>query len=277
MNRYPVYIVSKGRYKNPLTANLFKSEGIKFLIAVEPQEYDDYCNSVGKEYVLKLPFTNLGVGSFPARNYCWEHSIKRGYKRHWVFDDNIRNFERLHKGKRIRCRGLKALQVVEDFTDRYINIGISGFNYHKFGFDIKSPFYLNVHVYSALLINNEVSYRWRLKYNEDVDLCLQMLENKLCTVLFNSFLVAKVSTAAKMKGGNQTELYCDNAFDKKLMKVESLRLLWPNYVKTVFKYNRPHHQVSWKKFFKHPLVRRKDIDFSKLKTNNYGLKLRKIA
>jgi hypothetical protein len=87
MNKYPIYIVSKGRYENPLTAKFFKKDNVSFKIVVEPQEYEKYCQSVGKEYVLKLPFANLGVGSYPARNFCWEHSIKNGHDRHWVFDD----------------------------------------------------------------------------------------------------------------------------------------------------------------------------------------------
>ena len=54
MNKYPVYIISKGRWEKPLTANFFKKDGVDFKIAVEPQEYDAYCDSVGKKYVMKL-------------------------------------------------------------------------------------------------------------------------------------------------------------------------------------------------------------------------------
>jgi len=43
---------------------------------VEPQEYDNYCSTIPKKYIHKLPFSNLGVGSYPARNYAWEHSNK---------------------------------------------------------------------------------------------------------------------------------------------------------------------------------------------------------
>ncbi len=78
MSKYPIYIVSKGRAKTPYTANWFKRDKIDFKIVVEPQEYDEYCESIGKEYVLKLPFSNLGLGSYPARNFCWEHSIRLG-------------------------------------------------------------------------------------------------------------------------------------------------------------------------------------------------------
>ena len=55
-NKYPVYIISKGRYEKTLTADRFESYGIDYLIAVEHQEYELYCNSLGKHRVLKLPF-----------------------------------------------------------------------------------------------------------------------------------------------------------------------------------------------------------------------------
>lgn len=275
MNRYPVYIISKGRHENPLTAKCFALDHVPFKILVEPQEYDDYCKSVGKENVIKLPFSNLGQGSYPARNYAWEDAKKNGYERHWCFDDNIAMFRRLYKGKRLPVNALKAIEVLEDFTDRYINIGISGFNYVMFVTDTTSkPFYQNVHVYSALLIRNDMPFRWRMKYNEDVDLCLQVLHNELCTILFNAFMVQKISTTAKMKGGNQDELYLGNAYDKKVLKARSLEEIWPQYAETKIKFNRPHHHVNWKKHFKHRLIRNPLINFSELsKVNNYSLKL----
>lgn len=275
-NKYPVYIVSKGRADNPLTANFFKNDGIDFKILVEPQEYEAYCRSLGSEFVQELPFSNLGLGSYPARNFAWEDSIKNGFKRHWVFDDNIRMVRRLDKGKRIPCNGLTALRALEDFTDRYLNVGITAFNYTMFVTNqTQNPFALNCHAYSAMLIRNDMPYRWRMKYNEDVDLCLQVLHNKYCTLLFNIFMVDKVSTTAKMKGGNQTDLYKGNAHEKKVLKARSLEEMWPQYAETVWRFNRPHHKVDWKKHFKHPLVRDQNFEWDKLeKVDNFGLKLK---
>lgn len=255
--KYPIYIVSKGRWEKPLTANFLNKESIPFKIAVEPQEYDNYVNVLGSDKVLKLPFSNLGVGSYPARNFCWEHSVANNHKKHFLFDDNIICFSRLNYGKRTKTSALDALVTLQDFTDRYSNVAISGYNYRYFvSKELKKPFFLNTHVYSGMLINNEIPFKWRLKYNEDVDLCLQALHNKWCTILLNVYLIDKVSTAAKMKGGNQTELYQNNSFEKKLLKSCSLKEVWPQYVKVVTRFNRPHHQVSWNKHFNHPLKRR---------------------
>jgi hypothetical protein len=277
--KYPIYIVSKGRWENHQTAKFFKEDGVDFLVVVEPQEYDLYCEHIGEQYILKTDFDNLGQGSYPARNFAWEHSIKNGHERHWIFDDNIRGIRRIQNGKKIPCKTQTALMCVEEFTDRYLNLHISGFNYSSFvvpGSSDKKPFYLNCHVYSALLIKNNMPYRWRMKYNEDVDLCLQVLDNRYCTALFNVFAIDKTSTVVKMKGGNQDELYQNNAFEKKVLKTRSLEEVWPQYCKTIKRYGRPHHYVNWKGHFKHGLARRKDIDWNEIEKKEYKLKLKQV-
>lgn len=257
--KYPIYIVSKGRFERPLTAKFLLKENIPFKIAVEPQEYESYCKAIGENYIAKLPFSNLGLGSYPARNWIWENSIERGFKKHFIFDDNIYGFARLNNGTRKVTKAFEALKTLETFTDRYENIAISGFNYRYFVCrETRKPFFLNTHVYSGMLINNEIPYRWRLKYNEDVDLNLQVLHNKLCTVLLNVFLLNKVSTTSKMKGGNQTELYQNNNKDKKALKSSSLKEVWPQYVDVIRRFGRPHHHVAWNKHFNHPLIRLKN-------------------
>lgn len=255
--KHPIYIVSKGRYKNPITAKYFLKENIPFKIAVEPQEYNDYCKTIPKKNILKLPFENLGLGSYPARNYCWEHSIKEGFDKHWIFDDNIYFFVRSIKG--VRRKGSisanKSFVNAERFFNRYL-FAVAGFNYDYFVTkDTNKPFYYNCHVYSAMLINNNIPYRWRLKYNEDVDLCLQALNDGWNTILLNIYSVKKVHTGAKLKGGNQTELYKGNDPRKKLLKAKSLEAVWPQYVETKVRFGRIHHYVNWKKHFKQPLVR----------------------
>lgn len=252
--KYPIYIISKGRWENPLTANIFLNENIPFKIVVEPQEYENYKKTIPEKYISKLPFSNLGLGSYPARNWCWDDSLKNEYKRHFLFDDNIRHFLRLYKGQRKKTKAKQALKTLEQFTDKYKNVAISGFNYRYFVTKkTKKPFYYNTHVYSGMLINNKIPFNWRLKYNEDVDLCLQVLHNNWNTILLNAYLIEKMSTTTKMKGGNQDELYKNNDPKKKLLKTKSLEQIWPQYVKTTWKYGRPHHQINWKKHFKQTL------------------------
>ncbi len=256
--KYPIYIVSKGRWENPITAKYFLKENIPFKIAVEPQEFENYKKTIPEKNILVLPFSNLGLGSYPARNYCWENSIKNGFKKHWLFDDNIYGIGKSIKGIRRKnsIKGLVALKNSEIFFDKYTKLAIGGFNYSYFiGPWVTKPFNTNVHVYSGMLITNEIPYRWRLKYNEDVDLCLQALNDGWNTILLNIYYIRKVSTVAKLKGGNQTELYKGNAPEKKLLKAKSLEAVWPQYVETRVRFGRIHHYVNWKKHFKQPLKR----------------------
>ena len=248
-NKFPVYIISKGRAYKPLTAKLFEKACINYLIAVEPQEKDEYIQALGKDRVLVLPFSNLGLGSYPARNYCWEHAKNNGHKYHWLFDDNLIDFRKWINSKRKKIEEIKAaLCYVECFVKKN-DVDISGFEEPNFVVKVpKKPFKFNCHVYSAMLIKNELPYRWRLKYNEDIDLCLQVLHNGGTTASCVYYMANKVSTSDKMKGGNQTELYKNNDPKKNLLKAKMLEAVWPQYAKTVIRFGRHHHMVNWKAF-----------------------------
>ena len=113
--------------------------------------------------------------------------------------------------------------------------------------------------------------RWRGRYNEDTDLCLQALSLGYCTVNFNAFLIEKMHTMT-MKGGNTAQLYKG---DGRLTMARSLEKLWPKVVETRRRFQRPQHVVhnNWQKFDTQ-LIRRKDIDWENIqKTDNYGLRL----
>jgi len=152
-------------------------------------------------------------------------------------------------GKKVNCDDINAaLLFVEQFTNKY-NIDMSGFEYRYFvAKPPKKAFKINCHLYSAMLIKNSLPYRWRLKYNEDVDLCLQVLHDGGTTYSCVYFLIDKTSTTAKMKGGNQDELYKGNDPKKKLLKAKMLEAVWPQYAKTVIRFGRFHHLVDWNVF-----------------------------
>lgn len=276
---YPVYVISKGRYDNCLTPKFLIEDEVPFYLVVEPQEADLYAARFGRERLKILPFSNLGLGSIPARNWVWEDSIENGHKRHWILDDNIYMIRHMYKRKRIRVKSGIAFNAIEDFTERYENIGISGMNYTTFvglGYDAGRipPFYLNTHVYSCLLILNELPYRWRGRYNEDTDLNLQVLTGGLCTVAFNSFMQSKAATMT-MKGGNTDQLYKG---DGRLEMARSLERQWPYAVKVSRRFQRPQHIVhdGWRKFDTQ-LIRRKDIDWDAIANKTYNMDLIQVA
>jgi len=268
---YPVYIISKGRFKNPLTAKALDKINVPYKIVVEPNEYKDYANTINKEKIIKLDnnFSKIGQGSIPVRNFVWEHSINAGFKRHWILDDNIEQFNRLNNNLQVCVASGTIFKCAEDFVDRYENIGLAGFQYDFFAKakTILPPFYLNTRIYSCILIKNDIPFRWRGKYNEDTDLSLRVLKAGLVTILFIAFIQQKVQTM-KMGGGNE-DIYSET--NNRSEFVDSLIEQHPDVVRKTFKFGRWHHQVNYSKFKRNRLVR-KDINFP-TGINNYGMKL----
>lgn len=247
-----------------------------FRLVVEPQEATLYSARFGADRLLILPFSNLGLGGIPARNWVWEHAKRSGAERHWIMDDNIDLIERRHQTYRIPCDAGIALRCCEQFVDRYENVAIAGLNYHMFVLRTVQlpPFFLNNHVYSCLLILNSLSQRWRGRYNEDTDLCLQVLSAGWCTVLFNAFMIYKIPTMT-MKGGNTADLY---KADGRLKMARSLERSWPGVVTVGRRFHRPQHVVkdAWRKFDT-PLKLRPGVDLAKLpKIDEHGLQLVKL-
>jgi hypothetical protein len=250
-NRYPVYIISKGRADTRLTAKALEKLGIPYHIVIEPQEYDMYFKVMDAAKILQLPFSNLGQGSIPARNWVWEHALSRGALRHWILDDNIDGFYRLNRNLKTKVVSENPFTALEDFTDRYSNVALSGMQYEFFA-DRRSesaPFVLNTRIYSCILIKNDIPYRWRGRYNEDTDLSIRALKDGWCTILFYNYLCKKMPTM-KMKGGNTDELYVE---DGRLKMAESLRDQHPEIVKITRKWGRWQHHVDYSPFDKNKL------------------------
>ena len=194
---YPVYIISKGRWHDNrrLTSKSLEEMNVPYHIVVEPQEYDNYAKVIDRKKILILPFSNLNQGGIPARNWVWEHSLKLGSKRHWILDDNIRGFERLNRNQRGKVTSGTIFKASEDFVDRYENVAFAGFEYRNFAGGArrkKGAFRVNTRIYSCILVNNSLPFRWRGRYNEDTDISLRALKAGWCTILFQCFLQNKV-------------------------------------------------------------------------------------
>jgi hypothetical protein len=275
--RYPIYIVSKGRWESRLTARALEDTRVPYRIVVEPQEFDSYAAVIDPAKILVLPFSNLGLGSIPARNWIWEHSISEGAERHWILDDNIRRFRRFHNSQRIQVLDGTPFRVVEDFADRYTNVAIAGMHYTFFAAvtptsKIRRPFIANTRVYSNLLIMNKITHRWRGRYNEDTDLCIRVLKDGWCTLLVRAFLADKVETMA-MTGGNTDELYKD---DGRLRMALSLQQQHPDVVTVKWKWGRPQHKVDYRPFARNRLILREGVVIPD-EPNEYGLVLKRTA
>jgi hypothetical protein len=274
---YPIYIISKGRWESRYTSKALEKMNVSYKIVIEKQEYDEYAKVIDASKILVLPFSNLGQGGIPARNWVWEHAKASGAKRHWIMDDNIKCFRRLNNGKRLQVADGTIFRVSEEFTDRYENVGMSGLNYTFFVVDKnRKPITINTRIYSCILLLNSLPYRWRGRYNEDTDLSLRILKDGWCTILFNAFMCDKMRTMV-MKGGNTDILYKqDQAFDGRLEMAKSLQKQHPDVTTIVWKWGRWQHSVDYTSFRTNKLIRRKDLVI-KDKINNYGMELKKLS
>lgn len=125
--------------------------------------------------------------------------------------------------------------------------------------------------HNCTLVLNAIPHRWRLRYNDDTDMCLQVLADGWCTVLVNVFLANKLRTMV-LSGGNTDDLYQG---DGRLRMARSLERVWPYVVETGRRFERPQHVVrdAWRKFDT-PLRLRADVDLDALPpVDEYGLRL----
>lgn len=289
---YPVYIVSKGRADSMGTSRSLSRMKVPHYIVIEPQDLTDYDKALDtfniRDYVTLLvaPFSNHGDGPGRARNWAWDHSISIGTEKHWVLDDNIADFYRLHENKRIRVESGVIFYAAEQFIDRFENVPISGFQYRFFIAPNQKypPYVKNTRIYSTLLISNDCKHRWRGRYNEDTDICLRVLKDGDCTIQFNAFLQGKAATQT-VKGGNTAEFYHKEFADKDanfkntgynssgtINKSKMLADLHPDVARVVWRYGRWHHYVDYGPFKKNKLILKSGVNIQK-GVNNFGMRL----
>jgi len=282
--KYPIYVISKGRWNNTLTIDTLEEMGVDFYICIEPKEFELYKKnaSVDINKVLVLPenFSEQHNGAVPVRNWVWEHSVKNGHTKHWQLDDNIKWFYRWNMNLRKKIKDGVFFKIMEDFSDRYENLGLVGCQYASFVPAIlpeRTQFVKNTRIYSCILINSELldqrlQERWRGRYNDDTDLSLRVLSlGDVCTVNFNSLLSGK-QTSGGMKGGmanmyqNHTHLGYQNKFD-------SLKEQWGDIVTLTNKRHkdkRPHHHIEYTKLFTQELRLKQQIP-TEPKVNEYNM------
>lgn len=276
--RFPVYIISKGRWERRQTSKTLEEANVPYRIVVEPKEFEMYANVIDPEKIIVAPenFSEQGNGSIPVRNFVWEHSIKEGHEWHWIMDDNIESIERFENNLKIKCLTPTPFRIIEDFVLRYDNISQAGMNYSLFcpANEARQPVRFNTRVYSCILLRNDLDYRWRGRYNEDTDLSLRMMKDGWVTCLFNQFLIGKRATMSQ-KGGNTDSIY--NTGDNRFEFAKSLQRQHPDVVKVTKKFGRWHHHVDYSPFRFNTLKRKSNYkDLVKQGVNNYDMKIIKI-
>jgi|SRR6185437_4863697 len=228
--QFPVYVISKGRWESLLTSKELDRINVPYKLVVEPSEAEQYLKEVSEDKILIAPedFSLRKCGSIPVRNFVWEHSIESGAEWHWIMDDNIQAFWRANNNIRVRVADGTIFRCVEDFANRYENVGQAGLNYYMFCVDrlYYPAFWINTRIYSCILQRNEIKHRWRGRYNEDTDLSIRILKDGWCTILIQAFLAQKATTGS-VKGGNMEHLYGgnDQVGNKEKEWIEKRRLM----------------------------------------------------
>ena len=283
--RFPIYIPSKSRADTATTPRILRDMNVPFRLVIEEEQYASYAEFFTKKELIILdpqykkyfdPLISLpedaSRGSGPARNFIWDHSIKEGHEFHWIMDDNIEYFVRLHKNQRMPVGDGMIFHAMESFVLRYTNVGMAGPQYMSM---VPSrtkypPFITGSRIYSCILIRNDVPLRWRGRYNEDTILSLDMLKSQWNTILFYAFLQNKMQTQ-KMGGGNTEAFYAEEGT---LPKSQMLVDAHPDVARVAWWRGRWHHYVNYKQFRYLPLIKKQDLELPE--ENPYRFKRIKV-
>jgi hypothetical protein len=269
---FPVFIPTKGRYESRLTAIALDKIGVPYSEVIEENDEQKYKRAGSKNLII-IPQHDKGLVF--TRNYIWDYAQSLGVSKFWTIDDNVIGFWRWNKNKKQRVSTGGIFRAIEEFVDRYENVPIAGMNYFMF---IKqkyqdAPIRINTRIYSNMLIQTDAKnpygkpYRNEGFFNDDTDLCLRVLKDGFCTILFNAFLIEK-SVTMTVKGG-MTPHYQD---DGRWKMAEELRRKHPDVTKVTRKWGRWQHQVDYKPFKWNKLKKKPGLVIPE-GINNYGMKL----
>lgn len=264
--KYPLYIVSYGRFKHCFyTVQNLEDMKLNYYLCIQnkqEQDYLDMLNDNNFKFCLGILLSeNTTQGGTKQRNLCIKHALDNNFKKCWILDDNIRGWYYINENISHKITNGFAFKTLEDFMENIKEpVAIMS---HSYLFDIRKnqlipPFSVNHKNYSSLLLDLDLlikhKIKFRLKYNEDVDLTLQALTNGLYTVGTN-FIVADKSPTKTCKGGNTETVY---AGDKFMEKFNGLYDKWKNtpigqFIELVYKHTdgRPHHWVNYNQIIKY--------------------------
>jgi hypothetical protein len=232
-------------------------------VFVEPCEYKKYNKVIPHNELVKLPkdYHLLKEGGKHVRNYIHIYSKMNNKEgKYWLLDDNIDGFYFFQDNIRYECLNGFCFYYVEKFMNKWKNSYLGGMGYRSDVAEIdktKPCIVKNSKVYSCFLIRNDITdiikgELWKGIYNEDIILCIELLQNGMPTFTTNQFLCNKLSTGDR-KGGNQVNLYKDKdnvSWDKR--KTAYLLEFFPKltengYIKFSDRRGKKyHHYINWK-------------------------------
>lgn len=258
--QFPVYIPTRGRPTNQLTAARLLAIGVSPTLVVEAAEHSAYeeanpdCTVIAwpQSYFdnyEKTPELDPHPTTGAAHNYAWDHARDAGYTHHWIMDDNISRFwYRNPQGRYTSNPPAGVFRQHEELAQRYENLaGLALGLGNTFS---AAPFTLNTRLYCATLYRNDLhewGIRWRRGLNDDTIVTFDILKTGYwCTAESHMLGIQKVGTSRKARlAGGMTDFYADGGF---LRKSAELVRCHPDCSKTVTRFGRIHHQLDYSQF-----------------------------
>ena len=217
--KYPIVILSFNRAndKDGLTHILLSKMKINHKLFIEPQHEKQYRKWYDETYceliVCPRNFSEDDMGSCRVRTYICEY-FKEITDRVWMLDDNIRKYIRYHLGKKKEIIGSGIFTSVEDYIDRYDNVGLVSHNLNGLTrCDVRVCIVKNGKQFSSILCPTDTI--WSHKYEEDLLLSIEYVEKGLCNLCFNHIQYDKL-TSGTNNGGNQDKVYNDGGYSRKI-------------------------------------------------------------
>lgn len=254
LNKYSIYIPSKGRASHCLTAQLLRIAGLRFTIVVEPDDYDEYACYYNDDnlHVLK----KNGQGLPYSRNSILKLSRKRGEFGHWQMDDDIRKFKVRQGDKNVDLNPRISVSNVEKIFDSYKDLSVIAHRYTSFAFSQTSDFTYNNNPCSSILLRNDVNALWKKGTVDDADFALQILAQGGTTIIANRQLIDTVPHN-KQKGGLTDSTAAE---DGRRARFVQLAKTWPDgfSIRTneEGRAKLVHHRI-WSSFPQRPTPKRK--------------------
>ena len=266
--KYPVTILSFGRYDTNYTHKLLTKLKIRHFIFVEDKEYHLYIDKIDYTYCRLINCgsnpSELQLGSTPIRNYILNYFYEQGENRIWMLDDNIQNYQRMNNGMKLNNYDKNIFTSIEQFIEPLDNIGICS---HNVGTTVKSDGQRSVIIenskhYSSLLLKTDTEFRFKWKYNEDIGISIDYILSSKLNLCFNHMLFVK-NVSGKDRGGNTDGIYQGGTYQgylnkynymydklKEMYELKILNLTKPFdtfiFRKDLNKGNKPHHNINYR-------------------------------
>ena len=216
---YPICIVSYKRANEYGRTHKYLTKcKIKHYLFIEEDEYDEYEKWYDSSYCwLKVGknFSQQNMGSTPMRNFILDFWLKKGEKRVWILDDNIKYYKRLYQGVKNDIYSVEIFKSLERYITNYENVGLVSHNFNpkvNEG-DMRTCIVKNGKSFSSMLVKCDPEIRFRYKHQEDHLISMEYIEKGYCNLCFNNVVYDK-NTSGMDKGGNREGIY--KCKDKKI-------------------------------------------------------------